>query len=97
MSERSPQDVYDDLSDDKFIILNGFDSYYQRRRIWLICQEYTLVITRNENDYASIRNWCKENCSDLVVYGVNGSDNGSHDMIYFSNEEDAMAFKLRWL
>ncbi len=42
----------------------------------------------NEQHYEAAL-WCEENCQDKWLVGIEESD--------FVNEEDAMAFKLRWI
>lgn len=45
-------------------------------------------ISEDYNIWVEALEWCKENCEYDVVFD---------DIVYFEDEEDAVAFKLRWL
>lgn len=43
----------------------------------------------DHNESSAVHFWCKENCNDLFLFGPG--------QVSFRTEEDAMAFKLRWM
>lgn len=51
----------------------------------------------NFKEHAQIRRWCFDNCNDKVVF-IENRDYGSIRQItmYFYDEKDAVACKLRW-
>ena len=52
--------------------------------------EFHILISWNKESVE----WCEENCKDHYVFG-HFSYNGP--FVYFKSEEDAAAFKLRWM
>ena len=76
------------MNDEKFYIVEEY-----KKIKWLTGTEFTFAMPKNFKQHAQLKAWCEENCEHLVAFLGNGL--GEH--IYFFSEEDAMAFKLRWL
>jgi len=86
-------------SDDKKINTPaGFDEtlkFYDYELIrWYTGTEYTIELPPDFEQQAQVRIWCLANCRGPVAYRL-----GWHrpDSLYFFFEEDAVAFKLRWI
>ena len=51
---------------------------------------YVFMVKNENTTPASIINWCKSNLSEYWFYN-------EHLMLYISDHDDAMLFKLRWV
>lgn len=60
------------------------DTYQKYLDIW-----HSDYIWKNNNIYETI-DWCNKNCVDKVGFT-------SYNFWYFENEEDMLAFKMRWI
>jgi len=68
--------------------------------LWVTGKKHAFDMPREFEEHAQIKRWCKQNCKDAVAYEIRrGYQMGIYltDKIYFFSEEDAVAFKLRWL
>lgn len=73
---------------------------------WTTGRKHYVDIPKDFKDKHIMKLWCEQNCQYPVVYFINYSElkwkNGfdadnSIARVYFFSEEDAMAFKLRWV
>ena len=62
---------------------------------WLTGCQFYFTIEENFRQHAQLKRWCEENCADVVAF-LNKAKFRYHESIFFFNEEDAMAYKLRW-
>ena len=87
----------------------GFTITKDRQKVtWTTGNKYFLDIPRPFKEKHVMKLWCEQNCRYRVVY-YNDDVNLKSSLIrefdfeksqarmYFFSEEDAMAFKLRWL
>jgi len=68
--------------------------------LWVTGKKHAFDMPREFEEHAQVKRWCKQNCKDAVAYEIRkGYQMGIYltDKIYFFSEEDAVAFKLRWL
>ena len=75
----------------------GFHIVYKNdkdRIVWLTGTRWGFPINKTFKQHAQLKRWCEENCKDTVTYYI-GEFNLHH--IYFFDEYDAAAFKLRWI
>ncbi len=63
---------------------------------WITGIKYSFEVPKEFQEHAQLKRWCEENCNDKVVYEENKTYHSVLDEIYFYDEEDAAAFKLRW-
>lgn len=68
----------------------------QNKVKWITGTKYSFEIPEGFQEHAQLKRWCEENCNDKVVYEENKIYHSMLDDIYFYNEEDAAAYKLRW-
>lgn len=61
---------------------------------WLTGTKYHIELPDHFYEQAQLKRWCEENCCDVVVYITRS--NGQYEEMYFFDEADAMACKLRW-
>lgn len=71
------------------------DNYDQIK--WITGTKYLFELPEDFSEHAQLKRWCEENCSDNVVYYENKLTYSIPDEIYFYDEADAAAFKLRWI
>lgn len=60
---------------------------------FLHCMEFT----QSFREHAQLQRWCEENCTDKVIYWESHEPWNQSDQLYFFNQADAMACKLRWI
>jgi len=78
---------------EKFIILQS-DEWIRIK--WLTGYRYKLEFNQQFKEHAQLILWCEENCENIVVYWESRHWNDADEM-YFFNEADAVACKLRWM
>ena len=77
----------------EFIIIKGAEEFEIIK--WKTGYKNKLFFKVDFNEHAQLKRWCEENCSDIVIYW--DSDHWENDdELYFFNEADAAACKLRW-
>lgn len=110
MTKKINQDEFDVKSDFKIFtedrnkigITASFDEalvYNDRQFIdWYTGTANMIIMDNNSsNQKAQIRLWCLANCQGPVAYHEMGNYWSGQSKIYFFFQEDAMAFKLRWI
>ena len=78
------------MTDEKFYIVEDY-----KKIKWLTGTEFTFTIDGGFKQHAQLKVWCEENCEKVVAFLCMGG--GADEYIFFFSEEDAMAFKLKWL
>jgi len=78
----------------EFMIFFGRSQYEKVK--WETGYEYRLEFEQMFQKYAQLKRWCEENLSDKVAYWESDEPWSQEDTLYFFNEEDAVACKLRW-
>ncbi len=78
----------------EFIIISDVNEYETIK--WKTGYKYKLCFNTKFEEHAQLKRWCEENCMDIVIYWENNHWD-QDDELYFFNEEDAAACKLRWL
>ena len=63
---------------------------------WFTGEEHGFDLPDNFKNHAQLKLWCESNCTGPIAF-LECMNWNSKDMIYFFYEEDAMAFKLKWL
>lgn len=65
---------------------------------WITGLKHTFEFDgRNFEEHAQLRDWCLENCSNKIVFVEAINYNYDREIkMYFYDEADAMACKLRW-
>lgn len=66
---------------------------------WITGLKHKIEISDDDfMEHAQLRDWCLENCNNKVVFVQNVDYRYSNTIeLYFYNEEDAAACKLRWV
>lgn len=63
---------------------------------WLTGFNYGFDIPNDFAGYAELKRWCLENCEDIACFYIRRLDHRVEEFIYFYQEIDAVAYKLRW-
>ena len=85
------------MTDNKceFMIFIGEDEYEKVK--WEAGYAYCIAFDEEFKEYAQLKRWCEENLSDKVVFWETDKPWEILDTLYFFDEEDAAACKLRWV
>ena len=63
-------------------------------------KKYIVILKRKRYDHKKIKEWCEKNditeIDKFSLVGVYIHKNNVELTYYFENEDDALAFKLRW-
>ncbi len=79
----------------EFIMFFGKSEYEKVK--WETGYAHRLEFDENFKQYAQLKRWCEENLSDKVVFWETDEPWISKDTLYFFDEGDAVACKLRWV